>query len=171
MTNELNSLRDIHYPEPIGWWPWPLSWYLILAVLLLTILTAYLFIVVYKGRVLRRTKKQIKQAYGSFLQHQDRRLLAAEINVALRGYVLYYFPATLVASMTGMQWIKFLNEVVKQPVFAVTDDEPLAQGPYNPNLVYSETELLANTTDWLKQKPRPKNEQKIWHRALWFTGR
>ncbi|HBC55931.1 MAG TPA: hypothetical protein DCZ03_02085 [Gammaproteobacteria bacterium] len=170
MMNELNSLRDIHYPEIIGWWPWPLSWYLILAALLLTIFLSYLFFVAYRGRVLRRTKKQIREAYSSFLQHQDSRLLAAEINIALRTYVLYYFPAATVASITGDQWVKFLNEVVKEPVFSVTEDQPLAQGPYNPKLVYSEDELLANTTVWLKQHPRFKKENRFWNRALWFAG-
>lgn len=113
------ALRDIHLPEAIGWWPPALGWWLAaLGIIFILVLTIWLY---------RRWRKQtpVKLARRELIMinqntvGDDLRLLM-ELSALLRRVAISLHPRLDSASLTGDDWMAFLDRSLK--------DAPFSQG-------------------------------------------
>ncbi len=110
MVELLTGLRDLHQPDPIGWWPPAPGWWLLLAATLS--LLGYLLWRRYRRHTTRRLGRQaVVNAYHAWRDHRTDSLYLNDINAALRRIALTARPRSDVSSLTGQQWISTLNEL------------------------------------------------------------
>ncbi len=105
----LSQLRDIHLPQPGGFWPpAPGWWILLLIVLALTILA---FVLVRRkhrrNRWLRAAKKELQRLEQS--ASADNQWFAA-LNQLLKQSARVRYPQRVPESLSGEPWIRFLLE-------------------------------------------------------------
>ncbi len=115
----LDRLVDIVEGPEVGLWPLAPAWYCILAVLALQLMYwATKFVVTFRANAYRR---QALAELESLQQGQ-----AVELSRLLKRVALVAFPRQQVASLTGEQWVKFLEQSVNGVAFQVGSKNPLA---------------------------------------------
>ena len=149
-------LKDIHLPEPIGWWPPAIGWWLLAVFISLLIVFLYWF---YK-RLTRKTaiktaKKNLAAIKDNSTLDNDQKL--RELSMLIRRVAISVNPRTGVASLTGRQWLAFLDKSVTGAPFSEGCGQLLANAPYR-NTSPSELEiaqLINLCADWLKAQTKP----------------
>ncbi len=143
-TAPVLELRDIHLPSDPSIWPLAVGWWILIAI---AIIVAYL---VYKKWLKRKQLKQTNQLLQSellsirenFKQHQDKHRLAADISDLLKRFVRHVLEDSNATSLTGQDWINYLNSRVKSDVFSRYQTE-LTQAQYVKNIEFDVPSLLA----------------------------
>lgn len=109
--NLLANLRDIHLPAPVSAWPPGPGWIFLTLIILLISICGVVFILKnykiwqIKKHALGLLKKYRKQ-YPKIINSQR---ACSLVNELLKKTAFYYYPRTTIASLTGKDWIKFLN--------------------------------------------------------------
>ncbi|MGL5290981.1 MAG: DUF4381 domain-containing protein [Vibrionaceae bacterium] len=106
-------LADLHLPPEPGIWPLAWGWWLIIISNVLILSISIYSIWRYRKR--HCAQKQALQKLG------DCKTIG-QINALLKQAALSYFPRTQVASLTGMQWLRFLDSFLKRPLFTKQQD-------------------------------------------------
>lgn len=160
-AQELAQLRDIHLPEPIGWWPLAPGWYLLLFLVIFCIAIIVLYSWRrYKNSVSKRQGLRLLNTYYSQYQNdQNSQLASARVSEILKRVALVYFPRAKVASLNGADWIQFLNETGKGIDFNPIRYE-LLELPYSSSQPGKTTlekidVLFESAKHWIKQRSKP----------------
>ena len=153
-----SGLRDIHLPQAVSWWPPAPGWWGLLVVVLLAISMFFLIRAWRKRRRLRNTAiLEVQRICDAFEQHHDNLRLIRELSVLLRRISISYFPRADVASLTGEQWLRFLDSCS-----TITDNEQgflngpgriLNDGPYQARLDIDGQALVVLCRRWVKSLP------------------
>ena len=155
-------LKDIHLPETIGWWPPAIGWWLLAVLIPLSLVFLYWL---YK-RLTRKTA--IKTARNNLVAIKQNSALdngqkLRELSMLIRRVAISVNPRTEVASLTGRQWLAFLDSSVKGAPFSEGCGQLLVEAPYR-NTSPTELEisqLISLCEDWLKaQTNAAKRKQK-----------
>ena len=137
--NPLDQLRDIHLPDQIDQFPFAPGWWILLALLLITL--AYFLYRLYQRqralRLLKPAKKEIAEL-RSLQQEQLNAHSIAKLSALLKRVCLLYFPRKSVASLNGHNWLHFLNDQAKfahqnQSFFSDTDIQLFSKAAYQAN--------------------------------------
>jgi len=127
------QLRDIHLPSSPDLWPPAPGWWLLTTIILF--LCAWLFL---KFLAAQKQKKK-QQAIYAALKPIEQKLLSkptnqavADLNIFIRQLALMYFPQTEIASLSGRQWLAFLDQSGKTQQFTHGAGRILAEAPYLP---------------------------------------
>lgn len=137
------SLRDIHLPEPISWWPPAPGWWLLLAVLLIVAISLMLWWRSWHNkRVLRQLQQQMEQLKQSHQDTHDAAATIKQLSVLLRRACISYFPRQNIASLTGEQWLAFLDDASGQ-AFNTDTGRLLINAPYQANAQIENSQLDA----------------------------
>lgn len=139
----LAQLKDIHLPEPVGWWPLAWGWWLLIALMLMVLGT-----LLWKGYVRRRRQRYRREAMA-LLEHAyrdyqlsdpdpaARRRYLQQVSHLLRRTALSALPdarETELAALSGAQWLRFLElSAALTPAFTEGPGHILAEGPYQPD--------------------------------------
>src|SRR5690348_813198 len=88
----LANLRDIHMPEPIGWWPPAYGWIVlgIFALLLLLGLIGFLTHYVINNRAKRQALRILKTYRDAYSKQHNGQLTSARISELLKRVALVY---------------------------------------------------------------------------------
>lgn len=125
-------LRDLHLPEPIGWWPLAPGWWFIL--LLLTGALGYLLWRAYKQRrhnaPRRYALRQLSRFEAEYLEHRNAVTLGKQLSELLRRGMLAYAPRHQVAGLTGEKWLRWLDQGMPLPYFHTEGGKSLLMLPY-----------------------------------------
>lgn len=148
-TAPVLELRDIHLPADPGIWPLAVGWWVLIAIFAIV---AYF---TYKKWIKLKKLKQVNQLLQSelmsiresFKQHQDKRLLAANISDLLKRFVRHVLKDSNATSLTGQEWINYLNSRVDSDVFCQYQTE-LTQAQYVKNIEYDVPSLLATVKNY-----------------------
>ena len=110
------GLRELPYPEDIGWWPLAPGWYAI-AALLVVLLAVWVWrrYLIWKRNAYRR---------DGLLAIRTMRTNSAQLRqlpFLLRRTALIGYPRADVASLRGAQWIAWLNGSAGRDVFEDAD--------------------------------------------------
>lgn len=158
MTDQqpLAQLRDIHLPDPVGWWPLAPGWYglAILAGLVCLALIGFIYRYYAHGRAKRQALKLLTAYHKDYLQDGDSQLISAKVSELLRRVALAYFPRGQVASLKGPEWLAFLNSTGKNINFNAVR-ECLLELPYQPQRDVNVKPLLTRARAWIKQRGAP----------------
>lgn len=155
-AQELAQLRDIHLPDPIGWWPLAPGWYLLSLFVIAMLVTAIIFVIRYykNGRAKRQALRLLETYRQQYQQDTNSQLTAARISELLKRVALVYFPRSKVASLQGESWILFLNHTAKGLHFENVRIE-LLDAPYQPTISLDLNLLFEMTRSWINQRRGP----------------
>lgn len=130
-TADSLSLRDIHLPAPPDFWPPAPGWWLLAAVVL-ALLTA-IGIRLWRYVKIQRQRQHILDLLQQ-LEHaspsQQTPDYLARLSQLLRRLALTRFPARQIASLTGEDWLHFLDTTGGNGQFCHGPGRILADGPY-----------------------------------------
>lgn len=149
-------LRDIHLPEAISWWPPAIGWW-ILAVLIP--LCAYLSYKLYRHITRKTALKAAKKQFKCL--RQDQQLTKQEQLVAIsslmRRTAVSLYPRADVASLTGEDWLNFLDKSISNRGFNSDTGWLLTDAIYSQT---TDTQFLGSLFNlceaWLNAQKEPK---------------
>ena len=149
-------LKDIHLPEAIGWWPPAIGWWLLAVLIPLSITLMYWF---YKRLTRKTAIKTAKQSLAAIKDNTalDNNQKLRELSMLIRRVAITVNPRAEVASLTGRQWLAFLDSTVSGAPFSEGCGQLLVDAPYR-NTSPSEREisqLISLCEDWLKAQANP----------------
>ena len=139
-------LRDLHLPDPVGWWPLAPGWWVVLA-----LLAAALCYGLYRAYRLRQHNAPRRYALSElgryeaeYLEHRDPVRLGKQVSELLRRSMLAYADRDTVAGLTGEAWLKWLDEGMPLPYFHTEGGRSLMQLPYrDPQGDFSDVDIGA----------------------------
>lgn len=155
-------LKDIHLPEAIGWWPPAIGWWLL--AILIPLLIAVLYWL-YKRLTRKTAIKTAKKNLATIKENPalDNNQKLRELSMLVRRVAITVSPRTEAASLTGRQWLEFLDKSLTDAPFSEGCGQLLADAPYR-NTLPTELEisqLISLCEDWLKaQTLTAKRKQK-----------
>ncbi|MGB5258807.1 MAG: DUF4381 domain-containing protein [Woeseiaceae bacterium] len=129
-------LRDLHLPDPVGWWPLAPGWWFVLLLLAagLTYL-AWRAVRQWQHNAPRRyAMRELARYEAEYLKHRDPVLLGKQVSALLRRGMLAYAPRADVAGLTGEDWLEWLDRGMPLPYFHTEGGKSLLELPYrNPD--------------------------------------
>jgi len=155
-------LKDIHLPQAIGWWPPAIGWWLL--VVFIPLLMVFLYWS-YK-RLTRKTAINTAKNNLAAIKHNpalDNYTKLREVSMLIRRVAISVAPRTEVASLTGRQWLAFLDKSVTGAPFSEGCGQLLATAPYRntPPTELEISQLIGLCEDWLNaQTKQAKRKQK-----------
>lgn len=137
--SDLSNLRDIVVPPEVALWPPAPGWWILLAggLAMAAILAGMI--------VARHRRNAYRRAALAALDRAD----AGDISTVLKRAALAAWPRTEVASLTGADWLAFLDRTARSDAFtqgAGRDLEALAFGGTG-----DKQAVLAAARDWVRQ--------------------
>jgi hypothetical protein len=149
----LSQLRDIHYPEPVSWWPPAPGWWV--AGLLLLVLVAYAtyrFIRYRQSNQYRRSAEQaIEEAHRRFREDNKALEFCQALNSILKRTALAYYPERDFAGLSGERWLLFLDSCVGDTVFSQGPGKVLATAPYHTQADIDSDQLARLCIRWARK--------------------
>ncbi len=127
------QLEDIHLPPAPGLWPPAPGWWLMAVLLLVSSWFVGKKIRKYfqRRQRLQETKRQLQQLKQQLDSGKTQQAIT-DINILLRNIALTHFPDEDVASLTGNDWLAFLDRSGNTNAFSCGPGKVLAEGPYLP---------------------------------------
>lgn len=155
-SQELAQLREIHLPDPIGWWPLAPGWYLLAigSIIGLVIIMMWLRRCYLNGQAKREALRLLSIYQQQYRPEVDSQLMSARLSGLLKRVALAYYPREKVARLQGDEWIDFLNKTSKKMDFSLVRVALLEQ-PYNPTNKHDLSLLFSMARTWIKRRGRP----------------
>jgi len=147
------DLRDIHAAPPPAFWPPAPGWWLIAAVLLtlLVVLTMWASRRYRAYRQKRQIMSELERITNSYSKGNNSGCIT-EVSTLLRRIALRRYARTRVASLTGLDWLRFLDETGGEGGFEKGVGRVLEAGPYQSRSSDVPVEaLLALVRQWVKK--------------------
>jgi len=115
----LQNLNDIVLPVDVGWWPLASGWYYLGSLLLIALAWfVYRTIRNWNENRYRRTALHQLKLLASDIKDTDRRDAGLrQLPVLLKRTALSVYPRSQLASLTGKNWLDFLNSKVSKASF------------------------------------------------------
>ncbi|WP_419536664.1 DUF4381 domain-containing protein [Endozoicomonas sp.] len=151
MLTPLDQLRPNHLPDPVGFWPPAIGWWVltIIVVALITFLTLHAVRRWRKKRYRTVALQETQKALADYQEHQTPVRFAQDCNVILKKVALRAFPQKEVASLSGDHWCQFLAETGGTPEFL--NHSAFNNDRYNPNSSLSAEDIFTLTRRWIKK--------------------
>jgi len=145
-------LRDIHLPDTLLWWPLAPGWWILL--LLTTILAVSLFFFIRRRRKHRISavylaKQELERIENEYKLNQDKSILVKEISELIRRVSISLFKRNESASLTGQDWLLFLDQLKRDNSFSQGIGNVLIAAPYQAKPDYDATALLGLIASWI----------------------
>lgn len=115
--DNLASLRDIHMPPPASNWP-PAPGWIFLFIVFCTVAICASIIIIRNYKVWQTRKhalnllKKYQKQYPKIISSQR---ACSLVNELLKKIAFAYYPRSAIASLTGQEWIDFLNKTMAHP--------------------------------------------------------
>ena len=146
----LAALRPLHLPDPVGWWPPALAWWVLAALLLAALawgiraLWRHVRLNRYRRAALRELHSAREQAAGA---HHFAQLASA----ILRRAALARYGHARVAALVDSAWLEFLDTSARMHEFAAGAGAVLARAPYDPGAPCDAQSLERVCRQWLRR--------------------
>ena len=135
MQAELDKLRDIRLPDPVGWWPPAPGWWVLLALAVLTFAAIAAF-VIRRRHTRRHAALRELAAIRARLADEDANA-ATDLAVLIRRVALRGPEGRRFAALSGPEWVAELERGEAGLSEAVAAS--IANAPYAPASAASET--------------------------------
>lgn len=138
---QLENLRDIRLPDPIGWWPLAPGWWMLLALICAAILGALIW-----NTLRKRTARYLALRELVHMDLTDPGF-AATLSILLRRVAIR--KDRTAGQLKDADWVAFLTGHGMKPALA----EHLAAAPYAKTLVAQDaSELRASAATWIRSQ-------------------
>ena len=122
-------LRDLHLPEPIGWWPPAMGWWLVLGFLIVMGIGAFLLI------QRHRRATPLKRAFEALRELESRTDMKAEerlqsISAIIKRFAMSIAPREEVAGLSGDAFFEWIKARINDQSFSSFRLELLRTSPY-----------------------------------------
>jgi hypothetical protein len=155
----LSQLAGIHLPEAVGFWPPAVGWWILLAGL---IITAVFFTRSTLKAIVRRKKlanalQELARSYRSYTEQalfENSKSIAGpvflnQLNAILRRVALTLYPSANIASLSGADWLNFLDSYDTGNEFSSGCGKILEDGIYRKELIEA---LNALAIRWIEAR-------------------
>lgn len=158
------QLKDIHFPPSPDIWPLAIGWWILLTILLL--LAVWLIFLIRKYLKIKKLQKMLLDELGQLenkLIHSPDKILISEINILLRRLALTYYPQVEVASLTGSDWLDFLDKSGGTKSFSSGAGKILAEAPYRSGQLenYNGDEFIPLIHNWVRKTTHAKANNRV----------
>ena len=155
----LAQLRDIHLPEPISAWPPALGWWLVF-IIIITLLAASIYY--WRKHIQRNRYRKDALQQLAILQRQSPTDYLQQLNRLLKQTALAAEPTIDIASLSGQQWLAFLDSSGNTSDFSQGIAKVLLDGPYVPDIAdFNLLELDKVAERWIKQHDIKRSAQPL----------
>lgn len=148
-------LRDIHLPDPVGWWPPAPGWW----VLALIVIAGCVFLVVrHHRRCHVRAALRAVGRVSAALDAGERPIVCMQrLSVLMRRFAMTVASGrqTDVAGLAGLAWLEYLDSRWSRDAFC-SEGAALVAAPYAPDDAVSREQvgrLAALCREWIKAQP------------------
>jgi hypothetical protein len=157
-------LRDIHLPDTILWWPPAPGWWLLFSLIIITVFSVFYIIRHRRNQRLSAiymAKRELERIEEEFKSNKDKSILIKDISELIRRVTISLFNRAESASLTGKQWLSFLDQLNGDNSFTNGIGRVLIEAPYQANPEYDEKELLFLISAWIDsaQKSNPSHNR------------
>jgi len=151
------QLHDIHLPGDPNIWPLAIGWWILIALALLLLI--YAFKKIRRHLYVKKHKKMLRAEYAELekkLKQSPDKNIIAETNILLRRLALAYYPNQNIASLTGGDWLSFLDTTGKTQDFSRGAGRILIDAPYRSGDLenYNGDEFVPLIHKWVNQTIR-----------------
>ena len=153
----LAQLRDLHVPDPVSFWPPAFGWWMV-ALLMLALMAIGMWAIWYRKKTAPRRLAlvELTKLKAKFDETQDSATLMGNLSQLLRRYAILCFGRQSVAGLTGVSWLKFLDEHGKTQQFSSEiGQQAFVAIPYGAQGSVKADEMLTLAERWIKQSPLP----------------
>ena len=157
-----DSLRDIHLPDAISWWPPAIGWWILLAL----VIAAFIFIPKLYRRMTYTPINKIasitfQNIIAEYEENNNDSTFIIETSKFLRQTAMSYCGRKEIAQLTGDKWVQALNNVTEQDYFNDDIKQTLLNAPYQKNINIDAEQLIKAVQNWLDKLPKqPKGLNK-----------
>ena len=132
MEENALPLRDLHLPDPVGWWPLAPGWWVVLALLAAGLVwLAWRWYRAWQFEAPRRhALRELARIEAEYLEHRNPVELGKALSELLRRGMLAYAPRADMAGLTGEAWLAWLDEGMSVPYFHTEGGKSLLSLPY-----------------------------------------
>ncbi len=147
----LEQLKDIHAPTDITWWPLAPGWWLLAAIILITVIICVHKIFKWRKQTAwrRMALKHLSKLWRNESQ-LDNAAMIIEINTLLKRSLASKFSADDYLSQTGNAWSTTLNDHARPSSLSAKDITTLCDGAYQPNPEALEADIFKRIEIWIK---------------------
>ena len=129
----LQNLNDIVLPADVGWWPLAGGWYVVAAIVLLSL--AWLLYRLLSGwrrnRYRREALRELSTLDQAIRTTPGKMENLRQLAVLLKRTALSAYPRRQVAALAGEDWRTFLNDTMPKPMFSPESANILAGASYS----------------------------------------
>ena len=155
MTDPVDlPLRDIQLPDPISWWPPAPGWWVLMAVVIISIVSI-LFLLKrhkqYRSSVSFLANLEFQKIKDQFLENNNKQFLIAELSVLLRRVSMSISDRKHTAALTNESWLRFLDQYTENHEFSKGVGRSLINAPYQMTPQFDADELLELVSSWLEK--------------------
>lgn len=145
-------LRDIHLPDSTLWWPPAPGWWILLFLVITLIVSIYFFIRQRKKKKLSAVylaRQELSRIENIFTQEKDKSKLIKDLSELIRRLSISVFNRSESASLTGDDWLQFLDNSNGGDAFTNGIGRALIEAPYQAAPDYDEQALLQLVARWI----------------------
>lgn len=152
-------LRDIHLPDPVSWWPPAAGWWALLVLMILTVFGVWWWRRKSAGwrrrrKLMRLAAAELTRIEKTYRVAEDPRAALEELSVLIRRTAMSVFGRERVASLSGVEWLDWLQQSDSGNHFDEKALQQLTQGPYQKTVAADMSPLLDAARRWLSALPR-----------------
>jgi hypothetical protein len=143
IADQLAELRSYHLPSQISWWPIAPGWWLLL-LLILTLISIFISLWFYRSKrftTIRYIQTELTILKTNLATDNNTINFIRGISNLLRRFALLRFPRNQIAHLTGIAWLKFLDEHGGNGKFQSEFNWLLAELPYQSNIALHSTNI------------------------------
>ena len=156
-ANPLDQLRDIHLPDPVSYWPLAPGWWIV-ATLAIAIIaaTAVLSYRRYRRNAYRREAVNMLTAINPLRIDGDQTEYLQQLNHLLKKTALTIDKRDIISSLSGQDWLQFLDRSAKTSAFTEGAGRILADGPYQASVKEEDLSALHQLAEqWIREHELP----------------
>jgi hypothetical protein len=142
-------LRDLHLPDPVGWWPPAPGWW-VLAALLAGVAAGAVWWRGHRRRLARSAMAAARQELARLHAGGEPLTTVSEASKLLRRLAISIFPRRDAAGLTGEAWLRFLDGPMENAPFSKGPGRILINAPYRRSVSADEVRpLLDLCAGWM----------------------
>lgn len=149
------SLRDIHLPDAISWWPPAIGWWIVLALIILAIIfVPKLYRRITYTPLNKVVNKTFEKIIAEYKENNNDKHLLIETSQFLRQTAMSYCGRDKVAQLTGDKWVQTLNDITDADHFNEEIKQTLIKAPYQKDISIDTEQLINTVQSWLDKLPK-----------------